>query len=149
LNANEPDEPVERMVDQALAALPLRRAPRTLAARVLGELQRRASLPWWRRTFAHWPLPARAAFLAMCAVSIGMALQGAAAAAAAVQSLAWARQAGMVLVSGASLAASLVHAALPAWFYAGIAIFALLYACLFGLGAAAYRTLYLQPSRGR
>jgi hypothetical protein len=149
LSANEPDELTESMVNQTLASLPLRRAPATLEARVLGELQRRASLPFWRRSFMHWPLPARAAFLAMCAISIGLALQGAAAAVEAVHSLAWAREAGMLLVTGGDLAVSLAHAALPAWLYGIIAVFALLYACLFGLGAAVYRTLYLQPLNGR
>jgi hypothetical protein len=37
----------------------------------------------------------------------------------------------------------------PAWAYAGIAAGAMLYAVLFGLGAAVYRTLYLQPQNGR
>jgi hypothetical protein len=149
MNADEHDEMLERMLDQTLTALPLRPAPATLEARVLGELQRRAALPWWRRSFAHWPLPARAAFIALCAVSIGLALWGAAAAADVVLSLAWAREAGILLITGANLAASLSHAALPAWLYGVIAVIALLYAFLFGLGAAVYRTLYLQPSSGR
>jgi hypothetical protein len=149
LNTDEPDEPLERMLDQTLAALPLRRAPATLEARVLGELRRRAALPWWRRSFVHWPVPARAAFLALCVVSIGLAVRGAAAAADVVDSLAWAREAGILLISGTNLAASLAHAALPGWLYGAIAVIALLYAFLFGLGAAVYRTLYLQPSSGR
>jgi hypothetical protein len=149
MNANEPDELLERMLDQTLTALPLRPAPASLEARVLRELQRRAALPWWRRSFAHWPLPARGAFLALCAMSIGLALQGAAAAVDVVHSFAWARDAGILLISGANLAASLAHAALPGWLYGAIAVIALLYAFLFGLGAAVYRTLYLQPSSGR
>jgi hypothetical protein len=149
VNANEPDEQLERTVDRALAALPLRRAPSTLEARVLGELQRRAALPWWRRSFAHWPMSARAAFLALCAVSMGLGLQAAAAATVAVQSLAWARAAGMLLVSGGNLVVSLTHAALPAWMYGIIVALALLYAFLFGLGAVVYHTLYLQPLRGK
>jgi hypothetical protein len=37
----------------------------------------------------------------------------------------------------------------PTWVYAGIAVCAVLYAVLFGLGAAVYRALYLQPLNGR
>jgi hypothetical protein len=37
----------------------------------------------------------------------------------------------------------------PLWFYQGIAVCAVLYAALFGLGAALYRTLYLQPLNGK
>jgi hypothetical protein len=137
------------MLDQTLAALPLRRAPATLEARVYRELQRRAALPWWRRSFAHWPLAARAAFLAMCVVSVGLALRGAAAAVDAVYSLGWARDTATLLVAAGNLAASLSHAAPPVWLYDTIAVLALLYALLFGLGAAVYRTLYLQSFGSR
>ncbi len=41
------------------------------------------------------------------------------------------------------LAALIVRAVPPEWLYAGLAVSAALYAALFGLGAAAYRTLYL------
>jgi hypothetical protein len=34
----------------------------------------------------------------------------------------------------------------PLWLYGSLAIGIFLYVTLFGLGAAAYRTLYLQPS---
>jgi hypothetical protein len=40
----------------------------------------------------------------------------------------------------------LVGAIPTTWLYGGIAAGAMLYVILFGLGAAAYRTLYLQPS---
>jgi hypothetical protein len=37
----------------------------------------------------------------------------------------------------------------PVWFYGALCLGAALYAVLFGLGAFAYRTLYLTPSNGR
>ena len=55
---------------------------------------------------------------------------------------------GALVASGGNLAALLAHIAPPAWLYGGIAVCALLYAVLFGLGAAMYRTLYLQPTAG-
>ena len=146
---NDPHDPLERLLDRTLRELPPRRAPPTLESRVFAELERRASLPWWRRNFAHWPRMARAAFLLICAGSAGLAVAGAAAAAADVRSLYWAREIGSLLASGGNLVALLAGIAPPLWFYEGIAVCAVLYAALFGLGAALYRTLYLQAVNGR
>ena len=145
---NDPEEAQERLLDRTLRELPARRAPPTLEARVLGELRRRAALPWWRRSFAHWPLPARGLFVAMCAASVRLAVIGGTAAAAGLRSLTLTREIGALAASGGNLAALLARMAPPGWIYEGMAVCALLYAILFGLGAAAYRTLYLQPSPG-
>jgi hypothetical protein len=51
----------------------------------------------------------------------------------------------VLMTSAGNLAALAVHARLPAWAYQATAVWALLYAILFGLGAVVYRTLYLQP----
>jgi hypothetical protein len=144
-----PDEPWERMFDGAVRELPLRRAPTSLESRVFRELERRAALPWWRRSFTHWPLAARAAFLLICGASAGLAITGAAAAAADVRSLYWAREIGALMASGGNLVTVLAGTAPPLWFYEGIAVCGVLYAILFGLGAVLYRTLYLQPFDGR
>src|ERR1700686_3573047 len=87
MNTTDPNDPLERLLDRTLRELPLRRAPPTLEARVCSELKRRAARAWWRRSFAHWPVPARAAFLAICAVLIGLAFLGGTAAVAAVHAL--------------------------------------------------------------
>jgi hypothetical protein len=147
---NDPSEdPLESVFDRALRELPLRRAPPTLESRVLGELERRAALPWWRRSFAHWPAAARAAFLVICGASAALAFAGGTTAAAGIRSLSWAREIGSLIASGGSLVALLAPVAPPPWLWAGIAVCALLYAALFGLGAALYRTLYLQPLNGK
>jgi hypothetical protein len=148
MSTDELNEAPERLLDRALRALPLRRAPPTLESRVWRELERRAALAWWRLSFPHWPPLARAAFLLICAVLTGAAFLGGAAAMAALRSLGWARDVGMLMSSGANLAALLARFAPPAWLYGGIAVCALLYVVLFGLGAALYRTLYLQPAAG-
>jgi hypothetical protein len=156
MSANTPGERLEQLVDRALHGLPLRRAPATLESRVFAELERRAALPWWRRSFAHWPLPARAGFLVICIALIGLAFVGGAAAMDSLRSmndsgalsLAWAREAGVLMSSAGSLLTSLWRAVPPAWAYAGLAVCAALYAVLFGLGAAVYRTLYLEPQNG-
>lgn len=148
---NDPDEALELFLDRALQELPLRRAPPTLEARIVGELERRAALAWWRRSFAHWPPAARGAFLVICAASIGLALVGGPTAIANVGSLSWARDIGGLIAFGGNLLALFSRAAPPAWLYEGIGVCAALYAVLFGLGAALYRTLYLQsvPRRVR
>jgi hypothetical protein len=149
MTTNESHEAQERLLDRALHDLPLRRAPPTLESRVLRELEHRAALPWWRRSFAHWPLPARAGFLVMCAALIGLAFLGSATAVTGVRSLAWVREVGGLTVSAANVVAVLARIQPPAWVYAGVAVCAVLYAVLFGLGAAVYRALYLQPLNGR
>jgi hypothetical protein len=63
-----------------------------LEARVYCEIERRAALPWWRLSFAHWPLFARAAFLVMSGVLIGAAFVGGASAIDGLRSLSWARE---------------------------------------------------------
>lgn len=143
MSTNEPDEALERLVDRTLRDLPLRRAPLTLESRVFGELQRRAALSWWRRSFAHWPLLARTAFLVACGALVSLAFVSGAPAIAGVRSLPWARDVGNLMVSAASLAAMLANVAPPTWLDEGIALCAVLYAILFGLGATTYRTLYL------
>jgi len=157
---NEPsdrEEKITRLLDRTLRQLPLRAAPPTLEARVLGHLARRAALPWWRRSFAHWPAAARALFLLMGGALIGGVYLTGGWTAATVRSL----QAsgvlsigtvrdGMTIMSAAGELASVFTHAIPAtWGYAGLTAGALLYAFLFGLGSAAYRTLYLTPQDGR
>ena len=50
-----------------LRNLPDRKAPAGLEARVLAEISRRAALPWWRKSFAHWPVAVRLGFLILSA----------------------------------------------------------------------------------
>jgi hypothetical protein len=148
MNTTDPQDPLEQLLDRTLRELPLRRAPATLEARVCGELARRSARPWWRRSFAQWPLPARAAFLVLCAVLIRLAFMGGSAAVAGVHSLPWARQAGVLVASLANLTAAIARISPPAWLYEGLAVCGVLYAVLFGLGAVLYRMLYLQSTAG-
>jgi hypothetical protein len=155
--ANESDDALERALNHAVHGLPLRRAPATLEARVFGELERRAALPWWRRSFTHWPLLARAGFLVICAALVKLAFLESAVAIVGVRTLhdsgvlspAWVQEMWVVAVAAGNLASLLARTAPPSWAYEGIVVCAVLYAVLFGLGAAVYRTLYLQPQNGR
>src|SRR5471030_2753064 len=58
---------LEQLISRTLREQPPRRAPRALEQRVLAELERRAALPWWRQSFAHWPLAARGSFFVLSA----------------------------------------------------------------------------------
>lgn len=148
---SEAEQKLERLIDRTLRGLPLRPAPTSLETRVLGELERRAALPWWRRSFAQWPQSARAAFVLMCGALVALAFPGGDWAAAGLRSLhvsgalsmPWAQQATALAGAASELGASLARAVPAHWVYGGLAVSAALYAALFGLGAAAYRTLYL------
>jgi hypothetical protein len=149
----EPAEPAEQALRRVLGELPARRAPASLEARVLGELARRAALPWWRRAFAHWPQTARAAFLGACVTLVACTILGSSwawgqwhAASVAHSPLAsWVRSFEVALSSSAVVAAMVTHSLPSQWAYGALAIGGALYALLFGLGAAAYHTLY-RPS---
>ena len=147
MNEPESTEVLQRL-DRALRELPPLRAPSTLEARVLGELSRRLKLAWWRRSFGHWPLPARAAFVALCLCLTGATCFGVAAGLDAVGSLSFTHQTLATLGAAADLAAVITHIAPPGWAYAALGLGAALYALLFGLSALVYHSLYLQPTAG-
>jgi hypothetical protein len=148
------NEKLEQVVTEALRGLPTRRAPADLESRVLDELQRRAMQVWWRRSFSHWPAAARMAFvvlnIALVAATFlnGFSNLGGGRSFADFTALMvlWMRPFLTVLSSMGGLTPAFVNAIPSTWLYAGAAVGIALYAVLFGLGAAAYRTLYLRPS---
>jgi hypothetical protein len=150
----ESERKLEQVLRQALAGLPPRRAPSTLEARVAGELARRALLPWWRASFANWPVGARVMFVLVCAVLIAVTVLGGVSAylgdrsfdEASAVLLSWAHPFLTVVSSTGGLVALLLHVIPPLWLYGTLGVGIFLYVTLFGLGAAAYRTLYLRPS---
>lgn len=148
--------PLERALHATLRALPPRHAPRTLEARVLGELARRAALPWWQQSFAHWPPAARAAFLLALVALVKLTLTAAvwvlagfdagAWGAAVATPFSWA-QTGVNLGRGiADFFALIFRSIPPVWLYGTVAFVAAMYVALVGLGAVAYRTLYVSRS---
>ena len=148
----DPNQKLEQWARETLRELPPRRAPRSLEQRVLAELERRLALPWWRKSFGHWPMVARAAFVLSCAGLVRLALMGGAwmmsgfdpqqFKTAFAQPYAW-MESGIAIVTAASGFFDIMGRNIPAlWLYGGLAFFALMYATLFGLGAAAYRALH-------
>jgi len=153
-NRTESEQKLEQVIHQALDGLPRRRAPSTLESRVATELARRALLPWWRASFANWPVAARVMFVLVCAGLVAATIMGGVSAylgdrsfdEAAAVLLSWAQPFLTVLSSAGGLMALLVHVIPALWLYGILGVGTFLYVTLFGLGAAAYRTLYLRPS---
>jgi hypothetical protein len=147
------EQKLERTLTEALKGLPLRRAPSTLEARVVDELERRAALPWWRVSFMHWPAAPRVAFVIVCIALVAATFLGGVFAfvgdrsfnEAAALVLSWVQPFLAVMSSAGGVASLLVRVIPPLWLYGGMALGIMLYVALFGLGAAAYR-LYLRPS---
>jgi hypothetical protein len=139
---------LERFVHQALRELPTHRAPRSLESRVLAELSRRAALPWWRQDFAHWPVAARGAFLvssaALAAVLVWVlgGLNVSPATETISANFAWIDTLRAITGGVGNLASIVFRSISPIWLYGAAIAVVGLYATLFGLGTAAYRTLY-------
>lgn len=142
------DEKLERLIQQTLRELPARRAPRSLEHRVLAELERRAALPWWRKSYAHWPSPVRAAFFVISAAVAAMIVAGifvltrGAAGTEAVGEIAT-QVASIRALFGTLVDKSvMIFRAIPAvWLYGALALIATCYVTLIGIGAVAYRTI--------
>jgi len=145
------DREMEVRVGQALRTLPDRRAPATLESRVLDALARRVPLPWWRRSFGEWPAPARVAFGVTSAVLVVLTVLAVAAANADLGSLGASpalatpvlRDASVFFVITRTLSVSLTSILASSWVLGCLIAGAALYAALFGLAIAGYRTLYL------
>jgi len=142
---------LEKPIHQVLRELPTRRAPRSLESRVMAAIAAQQALPWWRQSFVHWPLAARGAFfvvtalLAAAIIVICFRTTGevhATSLLAGPLSL-WAKV--TALTSSVSNVFGVVLRSIPAvWLYGGLAFLGVMYAALFGLGAAAYRSLFAQ-----
>ncbi|MDB6097871.1 MAG: hypothetical protein QOF70_6422 [Acetobacteraceae bacterium] len=150
------EQKLERLMTQTLRGLPMRRAPGSLEARVLEELQHRAALPWWRVGFAQWSTVPRAAFVVVCAALVAATILGGTSAVvglgslnqAAALPLSWMQPLLTLLSSAGGVAALIVRVIPPLWLYGALAFGIVLYVALFGLGAAAYRMLYRPSSAG-
>jgi len=144
------DREMEARIGEALRTLPVRRAPATLESRVLDALARRAPLPWWRRSFGEWPAAARIAFSVTSAALVVLTVLAAANANLgsldASRALATApvlHDASVFFAITRSLSVSLASLLSSRWVLGCLVASAALYAALFGLAVAGYRTLYL------
>ncbi|MDF9826379.1 hypothetical protein M2447_000460 [Ereboglobus sp. PH5-10] len=147
---HDSNDRLSREIHRVLRAQPDRAAPDSLEARVFAGIERRAALPWWRQSFARWPIAARAAFMIVSA------------ALAAVMIVTFARVLNIVPAQIESRTGALVSdyweiitgycarylAGIPSHVFAiAAAVIGACYAALFGLGAAAYRYFWKPGAR--
>jgi len=147
-----------QLIDRALRDQPAVKAPPRLAARVMAEVGRRAAMPWWRRSFAHWPAAMQLGFVAACTAAIGASLsltlwsnlaQIAGRALAPVNGILTSIQgtAGSIVLVGRLLrhAGDAVLGGVAPWsFYWSALGIGALYLAFAGLVAATYRSLYIE-----
>ena len=142
---------MEAKTHRILRGLPNRKAPSGFEARVLAEITRRAALPWWKKSFAHWPSAVRVAFLGLSVLAAVLLVAGivtfgnSSGAHALTGSLANARNwfylARDLTVSAKERASFLVGSVPSLWLYGGAALLAMSYATLAAFGALTYRVL--------
>lgn len=151
---NTPPDPneLERLISRVLNDQPLREAPRTLSERVMAELAYRASLPWWRKSFTHWPWAARIAFVLVSFGFVKLALTltthaaastaGASAMAGAAAPVTWLENLLGVAAFCQQLLATITHAIPALYLYGAMGLILALYVMVFSVSAAAYKTLH-------
>ena len=152
-------ERLERQVDAALRKLPPLRAPSTLESRVLRELARREARPWWRQGFGRWPLAARVLFVPLSAGFVKLAFFSVGAFGSIVDTAQRSTALGSVgnrwqmlssMFQTVRTVGSLVMQNVPqVWVYGLLGFGLLLYVSLFGIGAAAFRSLVVTPNTAR
>lgn len=146
-HTNDPNDRLEQLTAAVLRELPARRAPRTLEARVFAEIERRAAKPWWQSSFTEWPALVRILFVLASIVTGVLAVRGSTwlfgESSSALSGI------GSNLTPAASSMKTTFHIfhsvadSIPSvWIYGGLALMAVMYIALFGIGAAAYRTLH-------
>ena len=159
---NTPQHDAERLEQQLHAALrrqPPLRAPVTLESRVLRELARREARPWWRQGFGRWPPAARLLFVPLSAGFIKLAFLSVGVLGSVADSAQRTTVLGSVTTRWQSLSSALqtlrTTGALvaqnvpPIWIYGLVGFGLLLYVSLFGIGAAAFRSLVVTPNTAR
>ncbi|HEX2584490.1 MAG TPA: hypothetical protein VHL14_05130 [Steroidobacteraceae bacterium] len=141
---------LEKAVDRLCKQQPLRKAPADLYSRVMREVQLRKALPWWRKSFLHWPLMMQVAFVLAALVTAKLALvctdwvssNWFASSKVARESASLIQGADTVITVSHSISSHLTEVIPMSWMYAALAIVAVLYLVLFGVGVATYKTLY-------
>jgi len=144
-------ESLEKFVDHLCKEQPLRKAPSDLYQRVMREVQLRKALPWWRKSFLHWPLLMQVVFVLAALVTAKLALvctdwiseNWFASSTVVKESSSLLQGADAVVTVSNNISSHLTHFIPTPWLYGAVAIVAVLYLVLFGVGVATYKTLYV------
>jgi hypothetical protein len=140
MNTPDRDRRLADLIGEAVHDISQRSAPASLERRVLAELERRASAPWWRKDFVHWPVAARLLFVIASAGLIRLV----------IAAPAWLQRSSLVdmppeisWIQTTTHAISLVAEHLPSLLvYGGAALVVTLYVTFFGISAIAYRSVF-------
>jgi hypothetical protein len=145
---------LEKFVHRTLRSLPNRVAPHTLESRVMAAIAARATQPWWKQSYAQWPLAARCVFLMLSGGFAKLALmatvwamadfESAGVVSAFTNQFAWVDRLSGIFGGVTALGSMIVRNIPSMWLYSGLACLAVLYGALLGIGATAYRTLFAQ-----
>lgn len=145
-------EQLEQKIHAVLRQQPARRAPMSLEARVMREIARRQALPWWHKSFAHWPAGVRVAFMVVAtgllaaAVLASMQLTGLISMQAATALLRPVVDAAATLKSAGVALGAVVKSFVPglsqSWLYVALGVIGAAYAMMVGIGATAYRVFW-------
>ncbi|MBX3744228.1 MAG: hypothetical protein KF833_02875 [Verrucomicrobiae bacterium] len=144
-----PEQELEQAVDRALRALPERSAPATLMPRVRQAIAERQRLPWWRKSFQHWPGPARWMFLGLT-TALAVLVLSAGWGGSDGAGYRWMAQEALAVAGYLEVAAgvlgTLTNAGLavagtlgPAWIWGAAAVAGACYLTTLGLGTFCYR----------
>jgi hypothetical protein len=144
------EQQLERAVDKLLKQQPLRKAPSDMYARVMREVQLRKVLPWWRKSFLHWPLMMQILFfVAAIGTAKGVLMlcawldMHAFATATSITESSSIVQSSSALFSVGNQLSMLLSRLVPAtWVYGALMVVAAVYLVLFGIGFTTYKTLY-------
>jgi hypothetical protein len=150
MSTHDPEK-LEAAIHRALRSAPDRKAPASLQGRVFAELNRRAALPWWRKSYAYWPAAIRGAFFLGSALAAALAVSGLIALlrntgaaqdlAGVEQRFAWLGVARDYVLSARLSVQHVIALIPPLWFYGAIGTVVLCYVSLAAIGAATYRAL--------
>lgn len=147
IDHNELEQRISRLVHD----LPARRAPSSLEARVLAAIAAREMLPWWRKSFSHWPAWVRVLFLGltatMAAATVWLLIRGLSTTPVTTASelftapLVWWHNLNATCRSLSDLAIRALPPTAMTWIYVALGAVGLAYLTLIGAGAAVYRVL--------
>jgi len=151
MNQMTPEE-LEKFIHRQLRDLPARTAPQSLEARVMAAVRQRALVPWYHKSWQYWPKAFRMGFLLLATAAAGAVIAAFHLGDAGINKSAFVTEASQrlgilskiyrVAVWMGDIGSQVFASIPPVWLYGGLGVVALCYASFFGLGAAAYRTLY-------
>jgi len=151
------EQRLERAVDKLCKQLPDRKAPADLYSRVMREVQLRKALPWWRKSFLHWPVAMQGLFVTAALITAKGVLMISdwcgvhvfTPAASVTQSSSVVQGASTLMSVSNQVSSQIAHMVPSSWMYGAALLVAMFYLVLFGIGVTTYKTLYAARGAAR